>query len=103
MKPATTDDVLDLMDSNFTSAALGAAMELGLFWRLEGNPMDGATIARTFGIPPNRCRYWLQLLSGAGLIEQSSGRFTITETARTANAPSNSRVRHLFLNKSQYF
>lgn len=84
MKPKTTDDVLDLMDSNFTAAALGAAMELGLFWLLEETPLDGAAIAGRLGIPPNRCRYWLQLLSDAGLIEASSGRYVPTDTARAA-------------------
>ena len=31
MKPATTDDVLDLMSAHINAAALGAAMELGFF------------------------------------------------------------------------
>jgi demethylspheroidene O-methyltransferase len=84
MKPKTTDDVLDLMDSNFTSAALGAAMELGLFWLLEETPLDGAAIAKRFGIPLNRCLYWLQLLGAAGLVEPSSGRYVPTAAARTA-------------------
>ena len=39
MNPATPDDVFDLMDSHFTSAALGAATELGLFWRLREQPL----------------------------------------------------------------
>ncbi len=40
MKPVTTDDVFDLMDASFTSAALGTALELGLFWLLESRPIE---------------------------------------------------------------
>ena len=32
MKPRTTQEIFDLMESYVTSAALCAAMELGLFW-----------------------------------------------------------------------
>ena len=84
MKPTTTDDVLDLLDASFTSAALGAAMELGLFWLLESRPLDAAGVAQALGIPPIRCGYWLQLLCGAGLIEPSPRGYRPTETARSA-------------------
>ena len=50
MRPSTADDVLDLMDVSFHSAALGAALELA--------------------IPLKRCHYWLQLLAQIGLIEE---------------------------------
>ena len=63
MKPTTTDDVFDLLDAYVTSAALGAAMESGLFWLLKEQPLDVAGVARALGIPINRCRYWLQILS----------------------------------------
>ena len=66
MKPATTEDVLDLMDAHLIAAALGAAMELGLFWLLAEGPLDAAGVAQALGIPVNRCQYWLQLLGSVG-------------------------------------
>lgn len=84
MKPRTTDEVLDLMDAYFTSAALGAALELGLFWLLDRTPLDCAGVARKLEIPERRCRYWLQLLDDAGLLEETDSRFAPSATARTA-------------------
>jgi predicted O-methyltransferase YrrM len=84
MKPVTTDDVFDLMDAYLTSAALGAAMELGLFWLLDEGPLDAASVARALEIPVNRCRYWLQLLGSVGLLEQVSNGYAPSATARTA-------------------
>lgn len=84
MKPGTTDDVLDLMDAAFTSTALGAAMELGLFWLLRMRPMNAAEIAATLGIPEKRCRYWLQLLSRTGLLDQGTDGYAPSATARAA-------------------
>lgn len=84
MKPTTTDAVLDLMDAAFASAALGAALELGLFWWLEARPRDGQEVARALGIPPIRCQYWLQLLCDTGLLEQGPEGYRPSATARTA-------------------
>ena len=84
MKPATTDDIFDLMDSCVTSAALNVAMELGLFWLLSDQSMDAVSIAQSLNIPINRCRYWLQLLSSIGLIEPSAEGYSPSSTARTA-------------------
>jgi len=84
MKPGTTDDVFDLMDSYVTSAALNAAMELGLFWLLAEQPLDKEGIAHALDIPINRCQYWLQLLSSMGLIEQGSEGYAPSSTTRAA-------------------
>ncbi len=84
MKPSTTDDVLELMESYIASAALGAAMELGLFWLLAEQPRDAAGVAQALGIPIYRCRYWLDLLSSMGLLEQVSKGYVPSSTARTA-------------------
>jgi len=84
MKAVTADDVFDLMDGYLTSAALNAALELGLFWLLAEQRLDAAGVAAALGIPANRCRYWLQLLSNAGLLEQVSGGYAPSATARTA-------------------
>lgn len=91
MRVTTTDDVLDLMDDCFTSAALVTALELGLFWLLEKGPVDDKTIAETFEIPINRCRYWLQLLNAAGFIEQGSEGYTLPDSIRAAILDSFSR------------
>jgi tRNA A58 N-methylase Trm61 len=72
------------MDSYITSAALNAAMELGLFWLLAEQPLDTAGTAQALGIPMNRCQYWLQLLSSVGLIEQAPKGYVPSSTARTA-------------------
>jgi len=82
MKPATTDDVLDLLDAPFSAVALGTALELGLFWLLEEKPRDGAEVAETLDIPQQRCRYWLQILDKAGLIEQMPEGYKSSETTR---------------------
>jgi ubiquinone/menaquinone biosynthesis C-methylase UbiE len=84
MKPATTEDILDLMDAGYISAAVGAAMELGLFWLLEKNPMTAQEVADTLRIPPRRCQYWLQLLDRIGLIEKAGNGYALSSTARTA-------------------
>jgi SAM-dependent methyltransferase len=84
MKPATTEEVLELMDACFTSAALGAAIELGLFWLLDRQSLDAAGVAESLGIPANRCSYWLQLLNDTGLIEQGPDGYAPSGTARTA-------------------
>jgi SAM-dependent methyltransferase len=84
MKPVTTEDVLGLMDAHLTAAALGAALELGLFWLLAERPLDAAGVAQELGIPVNRCQYWLQLLGSAGLLEQVSGAFAPSATAQAA-------------------
>ena len=84
MKPETTEDVLDLLEAHSTSAALGAAMELGLFWLLEERPLGASDIEGVLGIPAHRCRYWLQVLSKSGLLEEVSSGYVTSPTARRA-------------------
>ncbi|MFH0778168.1 MAG: methyltransferase [Candidatus Eisenbacteria bacterium] len=84
MKPATQDDIHDLLAGHITSAALGAALELGLFWLLAEKPMDVERVARELSIPVNRCRYWLQLMHGIGLLERTPGGYAPSATARSA-------------------
>jgi SAM-dependent methyltransferase len=84
MRPTTTGDALDLLDASVTSAALGVALELGLFWILDERPRSVADVADTLGIPRGRCRYWLQLLAQAGLVEEAAGLVRPSAAARTA-------------------
>jgi SAM-dependent methyltransferase len=84
MKPETADDVFELMDSYVTSAAVNAAMELGLFWLLEAHPLDALSVAQALEIPAYRCQCWLQLLCTTGLIERRPDGYAPSSTARTA-------------------
>jgi ubiquinone/menaquinone biosynthesis C-methylase UbiE len=84
VNPVTSDDVFDLMDAFYTSAAVGAAMELGLFWLLRDRPMDAAGVGGALRIPLNRCRYWLQMLEKAGLLEQTPDGYAPSATAQTS-------------------
>jgi SAM-dependent methyltransferase len=81
---STTDDVFDLMDGYITSAALSAALELGLFWRIAEQPMDPSALSQALSIPVKRCQYWLQLLSSIGLLEPGPEGYTPSPAARSA-------------------
>lgn len=91
MKPTNADEVLDLLDAAFPAAALGAALELGLFWLLETRPLEAKEVAHELGIPAGRCRYWLQLLCGAGLVNEGPDGFSPSSTARSAILGTNSQ------------
>ena len=84
MKPETTEDILELLDGYVVSAALGAAMELGLFWLLARKPLPVTAVAQSLGIPLNRCRHWLQILCKLGLLETSAEGYAPSVIAREA-------------------
>lgn len=84
MQPTTTGDLLELMESYIASAALGAAMELGLFWLLAEQPRDAAGVGEALGIPEKRCEHWLELLSSMGLLEELAKAYAPSSSARTA-------------------
>jgi len=46
MKPETTEDILDLLNGYIASAAVGAAMELGIFWLLAEKPLSAPDLAK---------------------------------------------------------
>lgn len=59
MQVRTTDDVLDMLDGFIRSTAGGAAMELGLFWRLAERPASAREAGEALGIPGNRiASFW---------------------------------------------
>ena len=97
MRVTTTADVVDLIDASFPSAALGAALELGLFWMIDERPRSAPEIAAALGIPPARCAYWLQLLEQAGLLERGPDGFGASAAARTAIVQAFSRETWAFL------
>ncbi len=84
MKPETTEDILELLDCYIVSAALGAAMELGVFWLLTEKPLPAPDVAQSLNIPLNRCHNWLQLLCKLGLLEDSVEGYVPSTIAREA-------------------
>lgn len=82
MKPETTEDILELLDGYIVSAALGTAMELGLFWLLADKPLSASGVAESLSIPLNRCHAWVQLLCRLGLIEQRNEGYVPSLLAR---------------------
>ena len=84
MKIKSTADVFKMLHAYATSAALGLAIELGLFWKLGERPRRCDEIAKDLNIPINRCRYWLEILINLGLIEMNNGNYSVSESASTA-------------------
>jgi len=72
------------MKAYVPSAALNAALELGLFWQLADEPRDAASMAATLGIPTNRCGYWLDLLSSVGLLDEVPRGYAPSSMAQAA-------------------
>ena len=84
MKPETTKDILELLNGYIISAALGAAMELGVFWLLAEKPLSAPNVAQSLNIPLNRCHHWLQILCQMGLLENSTEGYAPSIIARKA-------------------
>jgi SAM-dependent methyltransferase len=76
------EDVVDCLQASSSSAALGAALELGLPWLLETGPRDVTAVGRVLGIPPDRCRWWLEVLVAAGLLCRAADGYALTAEAR---------------------
>ena len=84
MRVTSTDDVIAMIDGVYVSAALGVAMELGLFWVLADGPREATDVAHVLGIPARRCGYWLQLLCSTGLLERRGARYAVSAEGRIA-------------------
>jgi len=82
MKPETTGDILDLLNGYITSATVGAAIELGLFWLLDEKPLSASDVAESLSIPMNRCHHWLQLLCNLGLLDEGVDGYAPSIVAR---------------------
>jgi SAM-dependent methyltransferase len=72
------------MGGCIVSAALGTAMELGVFWLLAERPFSAADVAQSLNIPLNRCHHWLQILCQLGLLENSTAGYAPSIIAREA-------------------
>jgi predicted O-methyltransferase YrrM len=101
MKLTTTGDVFNFLSAYVASAALGTAIELGLFWLLAEQPLDASGVAQALNIPIKRCQYWLQLLQGMGLIEQDLAGYAPSAVARTAILDAYSQESWAFLAQDQ--
>jgi hypothetical protein len=84
MKLTSRADVSEMMSAYLASAALNAALELGLFWQLAEQPQTAASISQTMGIPHARCQYWLDLLAQLGLLDQAAGIYSVSHVARSS-------------------
>lgn len=84
MNLRTASDVRELMRVPQLAAALNAALQLGLFWRLTAQPRSSADIAQEMKIPSRRCSYWLRLLAAMNLLEQDGDQFSVSPLARAA-------------------
>lgn len=97
MQPGTPDDLFDLIDSYVAAAAVGAALEHGLFWLLADRPFDATEVAAALGIPEHRCGPWLQLIGELGLLDAAGDRYRTSERARRAIVDAYSRSTWAFL------
>src|SRR5688572_20367534 len=88
MPLSTTQDIFDYLHAHVTSAALNAALELGLFWRLAERARTDADVAAEYGLPLARCRAWLDVLVSLGLLDQGGSpdprTYHVSKTAQTA-------------------
>ena len=84
MKLETTEDILELLGGYTASAALGTAMESGLFWLLAKKPLSATKVAQSLNIPLNRCHNWLEILCGLGLLVHGAEGYTPSSIARKA-------------------
>jgi hypothetical protein len=82
MRPKTTEDVLGLLDGYVISAALGTAMELGLFWLLAERPLSASDVAQALNIPLNRSQRWLRLLCKYDLLVEGAQGYEPSPVAR---------------------
>jgi predicted O-methyltransferase YrrM len=84
MRVATAAEVQEVLQGFIPAAALGAALELGLFWSLSEHPQAAAAVAQNLSVPSRRCRYWLEILRGLGLLQVENGIYSPTLAAHTA-------------------
>lgn len=84
MKLNTKEDVLELLRAYVPSAALCAALEQQLFWRLEEQPLTAEKVAQEFNIPRRRCYFWLELLANYDLLERRGDTYAPSTLARCA-------------------
>lgn len=83
MKIKTVEDVKNLLRMNLASSALGTAFELHLFKHLDERPSDLSTLSEKYGIPIDRCKWWLELLVGLDLLKHENEFYSLSSATRT--------------------
>lgn len=84
MELKTTTDIHCFLRMYVASAALSTALEFRLFWRLADEPASAEHVAEELSIPLYRCRIWLDLLEGLGLLERQGETYEPSSVARVA-------------------
>ena len=77
-------DVIDWLQAYAASAAVGAALEVGLPWLLAAAPMEAGEVSGALGIPLGRCGPWLRVLERTGLLDRQAGGWALSAGARRA-------------------
>jgi ubiquinone/menaquinone biosynthesis C-methylase UbiE len=91
MKIRSESDVDQLLRAYLPAAALGAALELELFWQLEGVHQSAAAIAENLDIPLVRCQHWLEYLLEMDLLVKSPDGFMCSPTTQAVIIESRSK------------
>jgi SAM-dependent methyltransferase len=97
MKLQTAQDISWMMKGYVPAAALGAAIELGLFWLLEDRPKEVEEVAKTLRIPRRRCYYWLEYLMELGTLDKGPDGYSPSAIAREAILEARSQGTWAFL------
>jgi SAM-dependent methyltransferase len=80
----SSDQVLDLLDLPIRGSAVGAALELGLFWALADGPRKTESLGAALAIPSARCGSFLALLESEGLLDATEQGWALTSVTRSA-------------------
>ena len=91
MELRSESDVKQLLRGYLPAAALGTALELGLFWQLEEIPQSASAIAENLEIPLMRCLHWLDYLSELGLLAKTQDGYLSSATAKASIIESRSK------------
>jgi cyclopropane fatty-acyl-phospholipid synthase-like methyltransferase len=83
-KIISKDDIRELFHAIPASAALGTAIEIGLFWLLEEKPQSAQAIVQSLNLPGKRGYYWLQYLEEIGALEYGPAGYSPTSPVREA-------------------
>lgn len=103
MRLTTPQEVNALWQAATPAAALGAAIETGLLWLLQEEPLAAAEIVRRLEIPGRRGYYWLQVLEKIGVLEGGPHGYAPSRVVRDAilNTPSEESWRHLVVDERE--
>jgi 2-hydroxy-4-(methylsulfanyl)butanoate S-methyltransferase len=76
-------DVSEMLRGYVPAAALGTALERGLFWMLAEGPQSAQHVATELDIPLRRCRIWLEFLVGLQLLDRVGQGYVASARAKS--------------------